>query len=162
VPRSAFLPNVLPPLERWKIFDNLRRSLVPPALLLFLVLGWAVLPGPAWAWTAAALAVPLLPLAQLLLDAVLGILMGAPVRTAVRHAGDGLGATAGQSLLAIFFLAHQAWILSDAVARTLRRLYVTRRHLLEWETAAAAEQRLGDALVRFLVTMWPSPVLAVA
>ena len=38
-------PNPLPALERWKLFDNLRRSLVPPALVVLLVLGWTVLPG---------------------------------------------------------------------------------------------------------------------
>ena len=49
-------------LERWKIFDNLRRSLVPPALVLLLVLGWTVLPGSPWLWTAAALLVVAWPL----------------------------------------------------------------------------------------------------
>ena len=56
--------NPLPMPERWKVFDNLRRSLVPPSVLLLLVLGWTVLPGPAWLWTVLALAVPALPLVQ--------------------------------------------------------------------------------------------------
>ena len=52
-------------LERWKLLDNLRRSLVPPALLVLLVLGWTVLPGSPWLWTAVALAVFALPLFQI-------------------------------------------------------------------------------------------------
>src|SRR5262249_37933397 len=55
----------------------------------------------------------------------------------------GLGATAGQVLLNVVFLADQARLMIDAVGRTLTRLYVTRRHLLEWETAAVTERRLG-------------------
>ena len=56
--------NPLPLLERWKLLDNLRRSLVPPALVLLLVLGWTVLPGSPWVWTAVALATLALPLFQ--------------------------------------------------------------------------------------------------
>ncbi len=78
-------PNPLPVLERWKIFDNLRRSLVPPALVLLLVLGWTVLPGSPWLWTAFALAVPALPIVQL--DPGLGRL-GDPGRLARADPGD--------------------------------------------------------------------------
>src|SRR5262249_31227772 len=53
-------------LERWNLFDNLRRSLVAPALLVLLVLGWTVLPGSPWLWTAVALSVPTLPLLQVI------------------------------------------------------------------------------------------------
>ncbi len=56
--------NPLPVLERWKLLDNLRRSLVPPALLVLLVLGWTVLPGSPGFWTATALAVFALPFFQ--------------------------------------------------------------------------------------------------
>ncbi|MCR6679397.1 hypothetical protein NVV43_28480, partial [Escherichia marmotae] len=49
--------NPLPTPERWKILDNLRRSLVPPALIALLALGWTVLPGSPWLWTAVAMAV---------------------------------------------------------------------------------------------------------
>ena len=58
--------NPLPLLERWKLFDNLRRSLVAPALVLLLVLGWMVFPGSPWLWTAVALAVPAFPLLQVI------------------------------------------------------------------------------------------------
>ena len=48
------------------------------------------------------------------------------------------GCALAQSALMITFLAHQAWLMADAIARTLVRLFVTRRHLLEWVTAAQA------------------------
>ena len=62
----------LPVLERWKLLDNLRRSLVPPALLLLLVLGWTVLPGSPGFWTATALAVFALPFFQIILGVGVG------------------------------------------------------------------------------------------
>ncbi|MCB0184704.1 MAG: hypothetical protein KDE31_10580, partial [Caldilineaceae bacterium] len=65
-----YISNDLAPIDRWKIFDNLRRSLFSPLLLLFLVLGWTVLPGAAWAWTLAAIFAPSIPLLTSVLNAV--------------------------------------------------------------------------------------------
>ena len=154
-------PNPLPLLERWKVFDNLRRSLVPPALVLLLVLGWTVLPGSPWLWTAFALAVPSLPILQLILGAIYSAIRGGSP-AALTGIGHHLPATAGQSALWIAFLADQARRLVDATVRTLNRLYVSHRRLLEWETAAATEHRLGTGLANFIRTMWPSPALATA
>src|SRR5439155_21583092 len=100
-------PNPLPLLERWKLFDNLRRSLVPPALVALLVLGWTVLPGSPWLWTAVALAVPALPILQ----AIGGTLFSAARKgslAGLKRWRDSLPATAGQALLSITFLANQA------------------------------------------------------
>ena len=153
------IPNPLPALERWKLFDNLRRSLVPPSLVLLLVLGWVVLPGSPWLWTATALAVLALPLLKWLLGAIVrsravGLLGGDQV-VAREHSGHGRAGS-----LAIVFLADQAWLMCDAVGRTLIRLLITRRKLLEWETAASTEQRLGTGLADFVSSMWSSPALA--
>ena len=56
--------NPLSALSRWKLFDNLRRSLIAPATLAALLLAWTVLPRPAWIWTAVALAAALIPAAR--------------------------------------------------------------------------------------------------
>ncbi|MDB5352254.1 MAG: cellobiose phosphorylase [Planctomycetota bacterium] len=151
----------LPALERWKLFDNLRRSLVPPTLVVLLILGWTALPGLAWRWTLVALAVPAVPLIQL----VLGTIVGA---TRSRSLGgfkqwrDRLPATLGQVAMAIAFLADQARNLVDAIARTLYRHCVTRKNMLEWETAATTERRLGTGLAHFFGTMWAAPAIAAA
>ena len=154
-------PNPLPSLERWKLFDNLRRSLIPPALVVMLVLGWAVLPGSPWLWTTIALGVLALPLLKWLIGAVVGC-----VRTftlaSFRSWRNCVPQMAGQILLAVVFLADQARLMCDAVVRTLARLLITRRRLLEWETAASTEQRLGTGLRDFLAGMWGTLALAAA
>ena len=154
-------PNPLPILERWKIFDNLRRSVVPPALLALLVLGWTVLPGSPWLWTAFALAVPGLPILQLVLGSVVSAIRGRSF-SPILGIGHDFPATAGQALLWITFLADQARRLVDSIVRTIYRLYVSHRRLLEWETAAATEHRLGTGVGNFIRTMWPSPAWALA
>ncbi len=151
----------LPLLERWKLLDNLRRSLVPPALLTLLVLGWTVLPGLPGLWTAMALAVFALPFFQMALGVAIGCVRSRSL-TPLKKAWERLPSTFGQVGLELVFLAYRAVLLLDAIVRTLVRLLVTHRKLLEWETAASTEQRLGTGLAHFAAVMWPAPALAIA
>ena len=75
--------NPLPLLERWKLLDNLRRSLVPPALLVLLTLGWSILPGSPWLWTAAALATLAVPFFQSLLGSIVDSVRGRSLSTLI-------------------------------------------------------------------------------
>ncbi len=154
--------NPLPLLERWKIFDNLRRSLVPASLVVLLLLGWTVLPGWAWLGTTAALMVPAWPVVLLSVDRLRALLHGRPVFTTLREWQAELPSTMGQALLAIVFLMDHARLFVDAAVRTLYRLFVSRRHLLEWETAAATEHRLGYGILYYCYTMWPTLLLTFA
>ncbi|HEV8455446.1 MAG TPA: glucoamylase family protein [Gemmatimonadales bacterium] len=62
--------------------------------------------------------------------------------------------------LAIVFLPHQAWVSADAIVRTLWRMAVSRRHLLEWRTASQTERAMESSLRAVLRGMWPAVVLA--
>jgi cyclic beta-1,2-glucan synthetase len=154
--------NPLPFLERWKIFDNLRRSLISTGLLLLLLAGWTVLPGSPWFWTLAAVLVPLWPLLALTVERGRALLMGRPLLSTWHEWHAELPATSGQAFLTLVFLVDQTRLSLDAIVRTLYRLTVSRRRLLEWETAASAEQRLGHSFVHFYRTMWPTVLLTCA
>ncbi len=161
IARVAPRRNPLPLLERWKLLDNLRRSLVPPALLTLLVLGWTVLPGSPAFWTAAALIVFALPFFQIILGVAVGCIRSrtlGPLKTCWER----IPSTFGQVGMELVFLAYRAVLLVNAIVRTLARQLVTRRKLLEWETAASTEQRLGTGLAHFVAVMWPAPALALA
>jgi cyclic beta-1,2-glucan synthetase len=153
--------NPLPVVERWKILDNLRRSLVPAALMVLLVLGWTVLPGWAAFWVGAVLSVLAWPLiAQGITQSVYftrGMLRGARPGPALfadlRH-------TVSQLALEVIFLCGRALRLLDAAGRTLVRRFVTHRRLLEWETAATAERRFGASFLSYFRVMWPGPAVA--
>jgi cyclic beta-1,2-glucan synthetase len=154
--------NPLTVLGWWKVLDNLRRSLVPPALVGFLAAGWLLPAGSHWVWSLAALAVLAFPaLVQV------GSVLAAPVQSLGqgwywRTTWGELWLTLAQVGLSVTFLAHQAFLMVDAVVRTLARLYVWHRNLLEWETAAATERRLGRQVRFFLSDMWFGPVAALA
>ncbi len=124
------------PLGRWKLTDNLRRSLGAPALLLAFLLGWILpLPHAGW-WTLFLLAVMALPPFLPVLTGLFswrGWLFG---RAHLRALGQE-GALAGLQFLFTFtFLARVAFLALDAIIRTLVRLAVTRKRLLEWVTYA--------------------------
>jgi cyclic beta-1,2-glucan synthetase len=131
-------PNPISIVSRWKIFDNLRRSLVEPATFLLLLLGWLVLPGRPRYWTVATLLLLFLPVWS---QFVFTLLRAAFEwnRQIARDALDGLFDANVNVLLTLTFLAHQTLLSVDAVVRALVRRTVTRRRLLEWETAAEAE-----------------------
>ncbi len=153
--------NPLPLLERWKIFDNLRRSLVPPALVLWLVLSWTVLPLSWGVSSVLVLLVLALPLLLQIGSALFHTLKDRSLGALYDLARNGW-TTAVQAALNVALLLYEAYLSIDAIIRTLVRLTVTRRHMLEWETAASAHQRLGAGLKNFLETMWPAPAGAAA
>ncbi|MFL5329964.1 MAG: GH36-type glycosyl hydrolase domain-containing protein [Gemmataceae bacterium] len=151
--------NVLGLVERWKIVDNLRRSLVGPALIAALVSGWTWLPGPAWVWSLFALIIVLHPVWTVILGGIFGAMMGGGM-SSIRGARAALPSTLAQCGLWFGFLLHQSLIALHAIGVTLKRLFFTHRHMLEWETAAAAEQRLGMDLVSFVRSMRSAPLVA--
>jgi cyclic beta-1,2-glucan synthetase len=163
--RSIVVPNPLSALARWKIADNLRRSLVPAALTLLFVLGWALLESPAL-WTLTGLAVLFVPAGV----GVIGDLLHKPehVRTSPHWAAvmPSLLRQLGQAGVALATLPHEAWYSLDAIGRTLWRLAISRRHLLEWQPSSdAADSRprtgVGD-LLHTARTLAIGPLTAVA
>jgi cellobiose phosphorylase len=152
--------NPLSALSRWKIFDNLRRSLVPAALLLLFLLGWSVL-SPLW-WTAAVLTVLLLP------SLVAGILDFArkptelPWLLHLPSAGRAAARHVLQAGLGLVFLLHEAVVSLDAVIRTLGRMALTRRKLLEWSSSSEIAQNGSGGPDEMHRAMWSSPALAIA
>ena len=152
------IANVLSGLDRWKLLDNLRRSLVSPALIALLAAGWLFLPGSSWVWTALAVAAPG---AHLFTDLVTGLARGRR-RGAVRGALNRLASHSGRWLLALVFLVQDAAVALDAILRTLWRLLVSRRGLLEWVSAAQMAAHLAGRAGRAGLwrRMWPGPAVA--
>ena len=145
--RRASCRNTLPVIARWKILDNLRRSLLAPALVALFVAGWTVLPGSALVWSALALLVLAFPAYMQVGRSLASRVRGVPLREHVLAERDNLATSARQAFLSTVFLLHQSVVMLDAIGRTLFRLLVTRRRLLEWVTAdrsAHVEASAGD------------------
>ena len=128
----------LPRIGRWKMIDNLRRTLTAPTAVLALALGW-LLPLPsALAWTAFVLATILVPNLIPVISALPARRAGVSISNHARALAADFRLAVTLTALNIVFLADQAWTMSDAIARTLWRIFVSRRNLLEWTPAARA------------------------
>ena len=161
--RAGLRRNRLPLLSRWKILDNLRRSLTAPATLLLLLLGWTVLPGHPAAWTAIALAAITLPVSLRLLQLLRGPTPLESAAAFLRTTVDDLATDFVRVVLQLAFLASHAYDMLHAITVTLVRIGITRVRLLEWETAAASADRGGAPRPGvFLAEMISSPAIALA
>ncbi len=158
-PGGRRVKNPLTFINRWRILDNLRRSLLPIAALLLLLLGWLASATPAVWSLMVALAVAIPAIAPLL-DRLARRVEGTAQRW--QGAADELV----RALVTIAFLPHQAWISADAIVRVHYRLYFSHRKLLQWQTAAkthAESRRHIDAtLRRLLIVAGLSIVLSAA
>ena len=148
-------PNRLTLLSRWKIFDNLRRSLVEISLVVFLAAGWWLLPGSPERWTVLGLLALAAPWIIALSIAVLRPPFDKSWRAYYAAVARDAMVSAMQVGLTIAFLPHQAWISADGIARTLWRLGVSKRRLLEWQTSGHEERRYRLDALSIWRAMWP-------
>ncbi|HAS50352.1 MAG TPA: cyclic beta 1-2 glucan synthetase, partial [Gammaproteobacteria bacterium] len=152
--------NPLSALSRWKLADNLRRSLTPVALTLLFVLGWTVMASPGF-WTLAILGILFIPA---LATSLLNVLrkpgdvrwsqhFGAAIHTLNQHFV--------QAAFAMACLPYEAFFSLDAMIRTLWRMQVTHQRLLEWTASGDPHRQRRRDLLAFYHMMAVAPALAV-
>lgn len=154
------IPNPLSGLSQWKIFDNLRRSLVPAALLVLLLGDWLLLPELGGLATLLVLAIIMVPGLLAALVNVFRKPADLPWAMQLRGAAGALGRQLGQMFLSVAALPYEAMVSLDAIGRTLLRMLVTRKRLLEWQTSGDSERAARADLPGFYVTMWVAPTIA--
>ncbi|NSL55077.1 cyclic beta 1-2 glucan synthetase [Uliginosibacterium sp. IMCC34675] len=162
-PVPAKLGNPLSPLSQWKLIDNLRRSLLPVALLSSLLAGWLCMPA-LWLWPLGVLGLMLLPAVCAL---SMELLSKADEVLPVQHLA-GLARSARRTLAQRAFelccLPYEALSSLDAILRTLWRMHVSRRRLLEWKPSSEAERASSltgcSSLLAAWRTQWIGPLIA--
>jgi cyclic beta-1,2-glucan synthetase len=150
----------IPTIGRWKMLDNLRRTLSAPGAYLTLVLAWLLPPGAPMVWTKLVLLCLAVPALVPVSTEVIPRRPGGSKRAYLLGLGESFTLAATHIALGIILLAHQAWLMADAVARTLLRLVVTRRRMLEWVSAAQVKSSARLGLGSTYVEMWGALLLA--
>jgi cyclic beta-1,2-glucan synthetase len=153
------VPNPISLISRWKIFDNLRRSLVEPATFFLLVAGWCVFGSLSWAWTLATICILFLPTWVQFGGNLLRALFMFDL-TVAQEALNGFYTANVNLLFTLIFLPHQTMLTIDAVVRTLIRRFVTQDRLLQWETAAESELATRERATLDSYLNW-MPLLAI-
>lgn len=151
--------NPVSALSRWKIFDNLRRSLVPIALLILLVSGWTILGSP-WFWTLCVTAIVILPS----LVASGWDILRKPDDTLLKHhfknSAEAIYRNILQAVFTLVCLPYEAFISLDAILRTGWRMLITGRKLLEWNPYGFDQNSEYKNLFAVYISMWIVPVVS--
>jgi cyclic beta-1,2-glucan synthetase len=151
--------NPLPLISRWKIFDNLRRSLVAPSLILWLLAAWTILPGSPLLWSLFVILIIAFPVYLHITSSLLVHPRGIPWTSHFWTVWGDVRTNTAQVALSILLLPHQASLMTDAIVRTVYRKAVSRKRLLEWVTAADAEKASRNDLAAFLWLTLPAEFL---
>jgi cellobiose phosphorylase len=161
--------NPLSMLSRWKLFDNLRRSLVPSALTLLVLLGWTGLSSAwssPWFWTLSVIGIFFIPsLISSLVDLIkkpddllYGQHLAAVGRSTARHLV--------QVVFTLACLPYEAFFSLNAIVRTVWRMLFTHKLLLEWSPSGDPDKNTGSSLMSGFAgvcrTMWVAPFIAIA
>ena len=152
-------PNPLTIINRWRIFDNLRRSVVPIASVLLLLLGWLISASPG-VWTLMLLLALAIPVLASLLDRLARRIQG------TIQGWQGAADELVRTIVLLAFLPHQGWLAMDAIVRVTFRRWISRRNLLEWQTAEGvhtdSKVHIGSTMKALLVISGLSSILMLA
>lgn len=152
--------NRLSALSHWKIFDNLRRSLLPVSLLSLLLLGWFILPFP-WFWTLAVSTIILLPPVVAAAWQLLNKPSDLTLEAHLSEVAGNLKITLIRFVFGLAILPYEAFQYVDAILRALWRMIISRRKLLEWTPFATLAFQNRPALLSAYESLAIVPLLAV-
>ncbi|MBF0889093.1 glycosyl transferase [Gluconobacter sp. LMG 1745] len=140
-------------IARWKMLDNLRRSLSAPMAVAALFAGWMLGGHDAFVWTMCIVATVAIPATLPLVIDAFRVRQGETLDSYLALLGTDLKRTVLTTALCLVFLADQACLMGDAIVRTLARVFVTRKHLLQWVTAAQAAEAPRESLMGYVRQM---------
>jgi cyclic beta-1,2-glucan synthetase len=147
-------------LHRWKLLDNLRRSLLAPSLIAFVAAGWYLIPHPTLVWPAFVFVILFAPAYMRVGDLIVFYPRGFSPANAIKAAWGDLSCDLRRSAIALAVLPHQAQVMLDAAGRALWRQFVSHRDMLEWVTAAESELSAEAGLGAYARRMLPASVVA--
>ena len=153
--------NPLPALGRWKLADNLRRSLAPAALVGLFLVAWGALANP-WGWTLAGVGTLVVPALIAALPGLVRKPTEVPLAAHLEASARTVGRQLIQAVLTLACLPYEGFFSLEAVIRTAVRLLVTRRRLLEWTPSATRASATSHRLAGAYARMWVAPAVATA
>ena len=145
---------------RWKMFDNLRRSLSSSSAYLMVVAAISIRGSNPVVWLILfflSLSIP--ALVSFIVDMLPARRNISPAQH-LKSAFEDLFLGLGRFLLSIILLASNAWVAVDAISRALYRRFYSKRLLLEWTTAAQAQAAANLELKDFIGSMWGAVALS--
>ena len=143
-------------LSRWKIFDNLRRSLVPLSKTLVVLLNLAWIPKAFYLWLPLVFFQDMFSLVILLLAVIIQKLIRPKLALVYKGFTKELAAMLYRAFLEFTITPYRGYVASDAIIRTLYRIFISKKNLLRWNTAEAVDASIVNTRRGYFLTMWSS------
>ncbi|QGU96105.1 cyclic beta 1-2 glucan synthetase [Clostridium bovifaecis] len=143
-------------LSKWKMIDNLRRSLLAPSIILLIALSFSVLPDGTDKWIVAAILALISPILFNVTESIASPARGINISGKISDSRN----IVEQVFLIFCFLPYSAYSMVDAIIRTLYRVYISKKNLLEWQTAADVEAKSGKRLQDYIRFMWVGSLIS--
>jgi cyclic beta-1,2-glucan synthetase len=152
----------MPIIGRWKMIDNLRRSLSAPAAFFALIVSWSIPNAPQFMLIGFVLTALAFPAIMAIISELKLPRRGISLISSLQTAGENVLCAMGNSLVALILLAQHTWQMVDAIISTLVRLFITRRKLLKWVTALQAKTASGHSLRNLIRPLCNSSTIVIA
>lgn len=144
-------------ISRWKMIDNLRRSLLLPSIMILIALSFNVLPNGTDKWVLTALLALICPILFNVSEVVVSSSKGLGLSGKIENSKR----IFEQVFLIFCFLPYMAYMNLDAIIRTLYRLSISKKNLLEWQTAADVEATQGNKALDFVKSMLSGCIISI-
>lgn len=159
--------NPINSISKFKILDNLRRSLLPitTAMLLIISAILEILKIPNTLITIISIIALTIPTILDILDYIV-FKKSLNQQTISAHKNlvktiSGIKASIIRAILEILFLPHKAYIALNAIIKTIYRLNISKQNLLEWMTSEEAEQQNKNSLLEYYKLMIPNLIIGI-
>jgi Cellobiose phosphorylase len=143
-------------LSNWKIFDNLRRSLLSPSIMFLTIVSLCIFFNPD-KWLVVSFIALLCPILFDVSEAVVSPIKGISLSGKINSGKNVIE----QFFLIFSFLPYQSYLMLDAIITTLYRLLISKKNLLQWQTAADVEASSGRELKDSIQSMWIGSAISV-
>lgn len=149
-----FLASPINPLSRWKILDNMRRSLIPVSQMLLLCICTIFLPKSFFLWIPLIFFNDALKFVFFLLKILVQKLRNPRAGMLLANINASIMNIFNQAAVSFIMMPYRAWIAVDAIARTLFRLFISRKKLLQWQASELTEKKVKNTFTEYLAMMW--------
>jgi len=153
--------NPVSGLSRWKIFDNLRRSLVPIALTVMIILGWVLLPSSLY-WTIAVSSIIVIPIIITCIWDAVRKPKDVIFKHHVKNSIHSISEVFTKTLFSLICLPYEGLLNTSAILKTLWRMFISGKKLLEWNPSANDKIFNKESLIASYFSMWVEPFVALA
>lgn len=147
-------------LSKWKIFDNLRRSFVPLSKTLFLLLNLAWMPEAYYLWLPVVFFNDIFALLIMLFSVIAQKLLRPGLAFIYKSFFKEIAAMFKRAFLEFTITPYRAYVASDAIVRTLYRIFISKKNLLRWNTAEEVDASIVNTRKGYFLTMWSSLLAA--